>query len=279
MPPSPPFNLFFVPSTAHSGLTAVADTIITSFPKRWGRHCPDPTSVQECILNRLKRGQSDKVRCVFDLAIIVMDQCSKVFFDHTLPPTLQPALTDIFAYAIGTIVRILPINPGHLHFSNPEKSKRQTIALKLFWQYTDLRTHYFQEDIPMTRWMKRNQQTLLDMRVEGSLLNEIQDIIDELFIITQIKLQQQNVARSFVKCIKHVLEPEPAADRAMKNSSASIFQCGHMSNSQVEQNRSDISYWTMRTAMEYLDNIADQISELENLTKIAHNTSNAVSLS
>jgi hypothetical protein len=41
---------------------------------------------------------------VYDLAIIILDQCSRVFFDRTQPTDLQPQVMDSFANAIGKVV-------------------------------------------------------------------------------------------------------------------------------------------------------------------------------
>ena len=41
---------------------------------------------------------------MFDLAIIIIDQCSGVFFDRTQSVDLQPQVLDNFANAIGKVV-------------------------------------------------------------------------------------------------------------------------------------------------------------------------------
>lgn len=86
-------------------LTFVLDTIITSFPKRWGRNKPDPSAIQKCIRTRLRAARDNEVQSVFDLAMIIIDQCSRVFFDRTLSVDLQPQVMDNFANAIGKVVR------------------------------------------------------------------------------------------------------------------------------------------------------------------------------
>jgi hypothetical protein len=54
------------------------------------------------------------------------------------------------------------------------------------------------------------QNTLLNINPEGNLLKETKDILDELHIMTRIKAQQQMVAESFVKHIRHILLPKVA---------------------------------------------------------------------
>jgi len=86
---------------------ACSDTIITCFPKRWGKNKPDASAVQKCIRTRLREARIDEVRSVYDLALIIIDQCSRVFFDRTQPTDLQPQVMDAFANSIGRVVRCL----------------------------------------------------------------------------------------------------------------------------------------------------------------------------
>ena len=60
--------------------------------------------MQKCIRTRLRAARVDEVRSVYDLAIIILDQCSRVFFDRTQPIDLQPQVMDSFANAIGKVV-------------------------------------------------------------------------------------------------------------------------------------------------------------------------------
>jgi hypothetical protein len=79
-------------------------TVITSFPKRWGRNIADSSGVHASIRTRLLSARQDEIRSAFDLAIIIVDQCSRVFFDRTRSIGQQPNLGDIFADSIRTVV-------------------------------------------------------------------------------------------------------------------------------------------------------------------------------
>ena len=83
------------------------DTIITSFPKRYGRNKPDPSAVHKGIRLRLKVARKNEIRSIYDLALIIIDECSKVFFDRTKTADRQPQMMDIFAEAIGGVVSSL----------------------------------------------------------------------------------------------------------------------------------------------------------------------------
>jgi hypothetical protein len=80
------------------------DTIITSFPKRYGRNKPDPSAVHKSIRLRLKSYRKNEIRSVYDLALIIVDQCSRVFFDRRKTADRQPQVMDILASAIGNVV-------------------------------------------------------------------------------------------------------------------------------------------------------------------------------
>lgn len=58
-------------------------TILTSFPKRYGLNKEDYSGVHKAIKMRLRGLRSDHIKTVFDLALIILDECSNVFFDRT----------------------------------------------------------------------------------------------------------------------------------------------------------------------------------------------------
>lgn len=58
-------------------------TIITCFPKRYGVNKQDSSGVHKSIRSRLKRLRKDHIRTIFDLALIILDECSNTFFDRT----------------------------------------------------------------------------------------------------------------------------------------------------------------------------------------------------
>lgn len=58
-------------------------TIITCFPKRYGVNKQDSSGVHKSIRSRLKGLRKDHIKTVFDLALIILDECSNTFFDRT----------------------------------------------------------------------------------------------------------------------------------------------------------------------------------------------------
>jgi len=57
----------------------VIDTVITSFPRKWGRRTKDSSDVEKRIRNRLRAATDDEVNSVVDLVIIIIDQCSRIY--------------------------------------------------------------------------------------------------------------------------------------------------------------------------------------------------------
>jgi hypothetical protein len=82
------------------------DTIITSFPRRWGRNKPDHSGVHKGIRARLDHLRIGQVQSVYDLALLIMNQCSTVFFDLTKPVDERPEVLDIFSNALSHVVSL-----------------------------------------------------------------------------------------------------------------------------------------------------------------------------
>jgi len=82
------------------------DTIITSFPRRWGRNKPDHSGVHKGIRARLNHLRLGQIQSVYDLGLLILNQCSTVFFDLTKPVDERPEVLDIFSNALSHVVGI-----------------------------------------------------------------------------------------------------------------------------------------------------------------------------
>ncbi len=58
-------------------------TIITAFPKRYGFNKGDVSGVHRSIRSRLATIRKNEVRTVYDLALIIVDECANTFFERT----------------------------------------------------------------------------------------------------------------------------------------------------------------------------------------------------
>jgi hypothetical protein len=215
------------------------NTIITCFPKRWGRNKPDPSAVHKSLRLRLKVARKDEIRSVYDLALIIIDQCSRVFFDRTKTADRQPRVMDLFANAIGDV------------------ANKQTIAYEHFWHYTQQASEiYKSKDLVETSGMAK---VLLDINPEGKLVREIKDILDELNIMIQIKKHQERVLAEFVKHANHISEE-------LQNPS---------DEASGEDKRAE--WWRKEYAHDIEAGLKDRVAELNNLRESAESAEKAVS--
>ena len=85
------------------------NTILTCFPRRYGVPRKDPSGVHHSVRKRLKdqTNSSNHVRSVFDLALIILDECFDTFFDRQKKPDKRPQVMDIFSESIGDVVSSL----------------------------------------------------------------------------------------------------------------------------------------------------------------------------
>ncbi|RYP46525.1 hypothetical protein DL768_007272 [Monosporascus sp. mg162] len=148
----------------------LAHTIITSFPRRWGRNKPDSSGVHKTIRERLET-RKEEIKSIYHLALIIVDQCSRVFFDRTKPLDERPEVMDLFASAIGHITDMT------------------TIAYDVFWRA--LRTGNV-------------GKKALDLNPEGVLFREAQDIAEELKIMKKTYTEQLKVVKDFKR---HLFDP------------------------------------------------------------------------
>ncbi|CZT41654.1 uncharacterized protein RSE6_01413 [Rhynchosporium secalis] len=81
----------------------LSDTIISSFPRRWGRNKPDWSGVHKGIRARLDHLREGEIQSVYDMALLIMNQCSTVFFDRTKPVDERPEILDIFSNALSHV--------------------------------------------------------------------------------------------------------------------------------------------------------------------------------
>ncbi|KAH7390185.1 hypothetical protein BKA64DRAFT_116535 [Cadophora sp. MPI-SDFR-AT-0126] len=158
------------------------NTILTSFPRRWGRNKPDPSGVHKSLRDRLQHLPEGQIQSIYDLALIIIDQCSRVFFDRTKPLDQRPEVMDLFASAIGNV------------------AEQTTIAYESFWRNLEIRST---NPIPYGS-NEHVSHKYLDINPEGTILRESHDIAEELQIMIRIYNQQLHVVRDFRKILGHI---------------------------------------------------------------------------
>lgn len=89
------------------------DTILTCFPQRYGMSFKDESGVHQSIRTRVKmRSNPDNhVRSIFDLALMILDECFNTFFNRARTADKRPQVMDMFAESIGRVVCSAPVSP------------------------------------------------------------------------------------------------------------------------------------------------------------------------
>jgi len=167
------------------------NTIITSFPRRWGRNLPDPSDVHHSLQQRLESMHEEGIQSIYDLALIIIDECSRVFFDRTKPLDQRPEVMELFGATVGRVI------------------EHTTIASERFWRNNDIRALKFAP----RGTIEAVKKMYLDINPEGTLLRESQDVVEELQIMSRIYDQQIHVVRDFRKFLGHMNgEPKNGTD-------------------------------------------------------------------
>ncbi|CZR63756.1 uncharacterized protein PAC_13653 [Phialocephala subalpina] len=164
-------------------------TILTSFPKRWGRNQTDSSDVHKSLGERLTPLPTVEIQSIHDLALMIIDQCSRVFFDRTKPFDQRPEVLDLFASAISNV------------------AEHTSIANESFWRNTALcETFSGVDDLDVDR-----EFSYLGINPEGRIFREAQDIAEELQIMISIYDQQVRVVSAFRSTLRQ-LNGEPKDD-------------------------------------------------------------------
>ncbi|RDA83237.1 hypothetical protein CP532_5799 [Ophiocordyceps camponoti-leonardi (nom. inval.)] len=162
------------------------NTILTSFPRRWGRNKPDPSAVHRAIRHHIGTLDGSKETTIYDLALIIIDECSKIFFDRTKPLDLRPEVVTIFGSAIS------------------ELAEMKTMIYERFGR--DVNTIDL-NGITDSSEAEKLLRKSLNVHLEWSVLVEAQHIIDELQIMQQVFNHQLCVVRDFQSAISETGSP------------------------------------------------------------------------
>lgn len=243
-------------------------TVISCFPRRWGKNKPDPSAVHKSIRARLQYVRPGEITSAYDLALMIVDECSRVFFDRAKTDDRKPNLVDLFACAIRDL------------------TYKQTAAFDQFLIYTHLASRDYNKRDYNASDNDSTQNTLLNINPEGNLLKEVKDVVDEIHIMMRIKEQQQTVMESLVKQIRRVMVPvaRPRKKTPSQVSTSWDLVLGAAMDSDTPYAEDDVheserehARQTLERADQLLVDLSERISELQALLQIAMNTSSAVS--
>ncbi|KAK4167456.1 hypothetical protein QBC43DRAFT_142137 [Cladorrhinum sp. PSN259] len=250
-------------------------TIITSFPRRYGFNKQDLSGVHKSIRMRLKSARKNQIRSIYDLALIVLDECSNTFFDRTKTEDSQPQVMDIFSESIGNV------------------TNQHTISFQHVWHWTQKASAIYRSK---SKYVDSSDLhvPLLDINPEGKLQREVKDIIDELDIMITVHKKQKEVIRRFCKHVERILDPEgnwpdgsdhqDQQDSHMPRAQSSTMDTtpneGKMTeksdeNTKVREKRDQLCWFRLQSH-ELLAEVDDRLDELEGLKKGAESTAKSV---
>ncbi|KAG9242052.1 ankyrin repeat protein [Calycina marina] len=159
------------------------DLIVTAFPQRWQQPKNDPLNVLDSIIEDINSKTRDRVKSVFDLAMIITDRCSGAFSRHRSGDDDYQFL-DMFESSIGYATD---------RETNLFRDFNQASAQASAWLQRHRRPNRF------TRYLEPDEHNevennlivlreskLLDIGQETDLLAEIKDIRDELKMMERV---------------------------------------------------------------------------------------------
>lgn len=215
---------------------------------------------------RLKYACQGDISTAYDLALVIVDEASRVFFDRTKTNQTQPNLVELFNAAIRDL------------------TYKQTAAFDQFLIYTHLASRDYKRQRFASSDNASNQ--LLNINPEGELLKEVKDIMDELNIMLRIMEQQQAVMETFVNnIVRRELAPlvrprRPSPTQSLASWDPAVgASVGGSSpyNDESEERQRQNARRTLSRADSLLIDLEERISELRALLQNAQTTSAAVS--
>ncbi|KAI0964955.1 hypothetical protein F4678DRAFT_454429 [Xylaria arbuscula] len=221
-------------------------TLITCFPKRYGANKQDYSGVHKSIRTSLENLDSNQPRTVFELALIVLDECTKTFFDRAKLRDRQPQVIDEFSKAIGNIMH------------------KQTMAFTRLWRWTDEARKIFRS--------KGYTDTsglhipLLDINPEGKLEREIEDIIEELDIMLHITNIHKDIVQTFVRQAEQILCPNEPSKQPTRHPEETA---------KSQEKQEDYRSFKLR-AQECQERVNGYVKDLESLRRSAKNAADDV---
>ncbi|KAI1740427.1 hypothetical protein F4680DRAFT_419420 [Xylaria scruposa] len=212
--------------------------VITCFPKRYGSNEDDESEVDKSIRIRLKSCGPDQVRSVFDLALVIIDECCNKFFDQSDQSNKTLNIT-------RHIERIQELStPGSRANDAGRKSR-----------YYDV--------------------TLLDIGSERELEEELNDITRELDVILHITENHKDILREFVSNAERMLDPIGIYERNKDSTTSrnlgelSRADDGEYDNGSDDKKRGGDYYWFKKNADELHTKFNQRVREVESLRSSA----------
>jgi hypothetical protein len=290
------------------------NTLITSFPRRYGFNKSDISGCHRRIRVRFKNARKNQIRTIWDMALIVLDECLNTFFYNVEPQVSagcrvkchsiqgvdrcrisnlkrwtcslkQSALWYVCSFSAAQWPCLICfITCAHTSHSQTNK---QNILFQHLWDWTERAAKAYRARATQISYL-----LLIDINPESELQREIKGIIDELDIMIHIITQQREVFKRFCKNVERILAPNVHAaklgdggDRAGEKQRSSASNSGMGLRAELEAIKRLLFRedwppnldWFDYQASDIAEGFADHIEALEGLKTSAQSTAESVS--
>ncbi|KAK4170530.1 magnesium transport protein cora [Cladorrhinum sp. PSN259] len=223
------------------------NTIITSFPQRWGSHfTSDPSGVYSRIRKQLD-SERDDIGSAYDLALNIFNVCCRVFYENINFADRQPLLNYIFSDSINFV-------------TTRELAARQELGVmvqKIWNAYHS----------PDKAQIHEAHEAVVNINPEASLLRQTDNIINDLSIIREIKSLQQEVLKQYHINVARILVPSYSLrvpnTPALKD--VKRMQDVLHNDEDVPEEQKSIASWTLSRADDAEMFLSDQYKQIDRL--------------
>lgn len=226
------------------------NTIITSFPQRWGSwFSDDPSGVHKRVCERLQGNGNQDVSTPYELALTIYDVCCRVFYESTTYLDRQPQMNFIFADSLNFV-------------TTRELAARQQLSNLA----QDIWTAYGSPD---KAGIAEAHREMLNINPEAGLMRQVDNILSDLKVIRQIKVVQQevleqyhvNVARQLLPQFSHA-GPELHTPRLRD---VRRMRDALVDDETIPMLKRSAATWTLAQADDFEDLFADQFRQIDKL--------------
>ncbi|KAK4163999.1 hypothetical protein QBC43DRAFT_318533 [Cladorrhinum sp. PSN259] len=231
-------------------------TLITSFPHRYGSGLDsDVEGIHKSIRNRLDFARKHEVRSVYDLGLIVIDECSNGLFGGFSPEKNQPPVMQVFSESIGKVVSATATSLQHtLHWMNKEERN-------------------YKRNLKVANSSQLLEGPITGAATEAQLQLEAQKIIHELGLMINIQTEQRSLVERFSGHVEDILDSKARSNAPGAGTTGSSPT--ESEDSPLPKAEYQLS-WFRQQAGILKRKLDGRINELENLKRMAEDAESKV---
>jgi hypothetical protein len=202
-------------------------TILTFFPGRYGVNRQDASGIHKSIRNRVEKSSDSQIKSIFDLALIILSECTKTIFDRTRTLDRRPRVLDMFLETIGQVVNSFFASKRtpmmNILAYIKAQAHKETIAFNKVWESAEkLRRAIAAPGAAAISEISTLHVQLLNIAPEALLQREIRDVLDELGIMIHLVKEQKSVLDMFCKNAQRILEKGASESKLLDRFKISI---------------------------------------------------------